>query len=55
MTAMTTDTTLLAAQGIKMNRFSFGSSNGNGTPLQTSTAISNGDEYDSDGSNFAPM
>lgn len=38
----------------RMSRSSFGSSNGNATPLSTSFASVNGDGYDSDGSNFAP-
>lgn len=38
----------------RMSRSSFGSSNGNATPLSSSFASVNGDGYDSDGSNFAP-
>uniref|UniRef100_A0A1D1YVK4 Kinesin-like calmodulin-binding protein n=1 Tax=Anthurium amnicola TaxID=1678845 RepID=A0A1D1YVK4_9ARAE len=51
---MTVDTSPLTAQSIRMSQSSFSSSNGNATPLHTSSAVSNGDEYDSDGSNFAP-
>lgn len=39
---------------VRMGRSSFGSSNGNATPLHSSFASVNGDGYDSDGSNFAP-
>ncbi|XP_057809328.1 kinesin-like protein KIN-14E [Salvia miltiorrhiza] len=47
---MTTD----MAHSLRSNRSSFGSSNGFETPSHNSFATSNGDEYDSDGSNFAP-
>lgn len=46
---MTTD----MAQSLRSNRSSFGSSNGFETPSHNSFT-SNGDDYDSDGSNFAP-
>lgn len=39
---------------MRSNRSSFGSSNGYETPSHYSFATSNGDDYDSDGSNFAP-
>lgn len=42
------------AQSLRSNRSSFGSSNGIETPSHNSFATSNGDDYDSDGSNFAP-
>ncbi|KAJ4713994.1 Kinesin-like calmodulin-binding protein [Melia azedarach] len=43
------------AQSTRVTRSSFSSSNGNEeTPLHISATFSNGDEYDSDGSNFAP-
>ncbi|GLT82481.1 hypothetical protein SLE2022_008470 [Rubroshorea leprosula] len=43
------------SQSMRRNRPSFGSSNGNEeTPLHSSVSISNGDDYDSDGFNFAP-
>ncbi|KAH6799336.1 kinesin-like calmodulin-binding protein [Perilla frutescens var. frutescens] len=42
------------AQSLRSNRSSFGSSNGFETPSHNSFATSNGDDYDSDGSNFAP-
>lgn len=38
----------------RMSQSSFGSGNGNATPLHSSFASVNGDGYDSDGSNFAP-
>lgn len=42
------------AQSVRSSMSSFGSSFGNeDTPLHTSASISNGDGYDSDGSNFA--
>ncbi|MQL94013.1 hypothetical protein Taro_026663, partial [Colocasia esculenta] len=51
---MTVDAHPLTEQSVRMSRSSFSSSNGNATPLHASAAIYNGDEYDSDGSNFAP-
>ncbi|WJX55992.1 Kinesin-like protein KIN-14I [Trifolium repens] len=49
------DTPPSGAQSVRTNRTSFGSSIGNGsTPLHTYATVSNGDDYDSDGSNFAP-
>ncbi|PIN12565.1 Kinesin (KAR3 subfamily) [Handroanthus impetiginosus] len=43
------------AQSLRSSRSSFGSSNGLETPSHNSFATSNGDDYDSDGSNnFAP-
>nr|XP_016454320.1 PREDICTED: kinesin-like calmodulin-binding protein [Nicotiana tabacum] len=39
---------------MRSSRSSFGSSNGYETPSHYSFATSNGDDYDSDGSNFAP-
>ncbi|KAF8409844.1 hypothetical protein HHK36_002362 [Tetracentron sinense] len=51
---MTIDTPPVMAQSVRMSRSSFSSSNGTGTPLHNSASVSNGDEYDSDGSNFAP-
>lgn len=43
------------AQSVRTNRSSFGSSNANeNTPLHSYATVSNGDDYDSDGSNFAP-
>ncbi|KAI3462271.1 hypothetical protein Pfo_018934 [Paulownia fortunei] len=42
------------AQSLRSSRSSFGSSNGFETPSHNSFATSNGDDYDSDGSNFAP-
>lgn len=43
------------AQSVRTNRSSFGSINGSeGTPLHSYATVSNGDGYDSDGSNFAP-
>ncbi|KAK6154063.1 hypothetical protein DH2020_013702 [Rehmannia glutinosa] len=42
------------AHSLRSNRSSFGSSNGFDTPSNNSFGISNVDEYDSDGSNFAP-
>ncbi|CAL5190131.1 unnamed protein product [Lathyrus oleraceus] len=50
------DTPLSGAQSVRTNRFSFGSSIANeGTPLHIYGSITNGDGYDSDGSNFAPL
>ncbi|XP_043714190.1 kinesin-like protein KIN-14I isoform X1 [Telopea speciosissima] len=51
---MTVDTPPVMSQSIRMGGSPLSSSNGNGTSLNNSAAISNGDEYDSDGSNFAP-
>ncbi|KAG6385832.1 hypothetical protein SASPL_154713 [Salvia splendens] len=48
---MATDT----AHSLRSSRSSFGSSNGLGTPSHNSFATSNGDDYDSDGSSFAPL
>ncbi|KAI5438450.1 kinesin-like protein KIN-14I isoform X1 [Lathyrus oleraceus] len=49
------DTPPSGAQSVRTNRFSFGSSIANeGTPLHSYGSITNGDGYDSDGSNFAP-
>ncbi|KAG8373568.1 hypothetical protein BUALT_Bualt11G0038000 [Buddleja alternifolia] len=48
---MTSD---MAHNSLRSNRSSFGSSNGFETPSYSSFAASNGDDYDSDGSNFAP-
>lgn len=43
------------AQSVRTNRSSFGSINGSeGTPLHSYATVSNGDGYDSDGSNFTP-
>ncbi|XP_042014112.1 kinesin-like protein KIN-14I [Salvia splendens] len=42
------------AHSLRSSRSSFGSSNGFETPSHNSFATSNGDDYDSDGSNFAP-
>ncbi|KAG2695069.1 hypothetical protein I3760_08G173200 [Carya illinoinensis] len=53
---MTIDMQPSTAQSAGTSRSSFSSSNGNeDTPLHSSTAVSNGDDYDSDGSNFAPL
>ncbi|KAJ1380946.1 Prismane-like superfamily [Sesbania bispinosa] len=52
---MAIDMPLSGAQSVRTNRSSFGSSNGNGdTPLHNYATVSNGDDYDSDGGNFAP-
>ncbi|KAK9284824.1 hypothetical protein L1049_024001 [Liquidambar formosana] len=52
---MTFDMQPIMAQSVRTSRSSFSSSNGNEeTPLHNSTAVSNGEDYDSDGSNFAP-
>ncbi|KAF5745100.1 putative calmodulin binding protein [Tripterygium wilfordii] len=49
---MTIDLRMSMAQSVRTGRSSFSSSNGNGdAPFHSS---SNGDDYDSDGSNFAP-
>jgi hypothetical protein len=43
----------LMAQSIRSRRTSFNSTNGNEeTPMHPSASFSNGDGYDSDGSNF---
>ncbi|CAA0821062.1 Kinesin-like calmodulin-binding protein [Striga hermonthica] len=42
------------AQNFRSSRSSFGSSNGYDAPSNSSFAISNAEDYDSDGSNFAP-
>ncbi|KAL2531193.1 Kinesin-like calmodulin-binding protein [Abeliophyllum distichum] len=42
------------AQSLRSSRSSFSSANGFETPSHNSFATSNGDDYDSDGSNFAP-
>lgn len=41
------------SQGVRTSRSSFSSSNGYETPSHYSS-ITNGDDYDSDGTNFAP-
>lgn len=51
---MTSDKQTVMAQSVRSNRFSFGPSNGFETPSHNSFGASNGDDYDSDGSNFAP-
>lgn len=52
---MTLDMQPIMAQSVRTSRSSFSSSNGNEeTSLHNSSAFSNGEEYDSDGSNFAP-
>ncbi|XP_044509281.1 kinesin-like protein KIN-14E isoform X1 [Mangifera indica] len=52
---MTIDVQSSMAQSVRATRSSFSSSNGNEeTSLHYPVSISNGDEYDSDGSNFAP-
>ncbi|XP_027359895.1 kinesin-like protein KIN-14I [Abrus precatorius] len=52
---MTIDVPPSGAQSVRTNRSSFGSSNGNeATPVHNYASVSNGDDYDSDGSNFAP-
>lgn len=52
---MTIDMQPSMAQSVGTSRSSFSSSNGiEDTPLHNSAAISNGDDYDSDTSNFAP-
>ncbi|XP_057448870.1 kinesin-like protein KIN-14I [Lotus japonicus] len=50
---MTIDMLPSGAQSVRTNRSSFGSGNGD-TPLHNYATVSNGDGYDSDGSNFAP-
>ncbi|WVZ10616.1 hypothetical protein V8G54_015146 [Vigna mungo] len=52
---MTIDVPPSSAHSVRTNRFSFGSSNGSeATPLHNYASVSNGDGYDSDGSNFTP-
>ncbi|WRX07867.1 MyTH4 domain - like 1 [Theobroma cacao] len=52
---MTIDTLPSMAQSMRASRSSFSSSTGNeDAPLHSAGSISNGDDYDSDGSNFAP-
>ncbi|XP_021300888.1 kinesin-like protein KIN-14E isoform X1 [Herrania umbratica] len=52
---MTIDTLPSMAQSMRASRSSFSSSNGNeDAQIQSAGSISNGDDYDSDGSNFAP-
>ncbi|KAK7406972.1 hypothetical protein VNO78_08609 [Psophocarpus tetragonolobus] len=52
---MTIDVPPSGAQSVRTNRSSFGSSNSyDGTPIHNCASVSNGDGYDSDGSNFAP-
>jgi len=52
---MTIDVPPSSAHSVRTNRSSFGSSNGSeATPLHNYASVSNGDGYDSDGSNFAP-
>ncbi|XP_010270632.1 PREDICTED: kinesin-like calmodulin-binding protein homolog isoform X2 [Nelumbo nucifera] len=51
---MTVDTPSVMSESVRASRSSLISSNGNGTPFHSSARFSNGDGYDSDGSNFAP-
>ncbi|KAL5980142.1 Kinesin-like protein KIN-14I [Asimina triloba] len=51
VTEMIVDAPPMAA---RTSRTSVGSNNGDATPLHSSVTISNGDGYESDGSNFAP-
>ncbi|KAH7519779.1 hypothetical protein FEM48_Zijuj08G0073400 [Ziziphus jujuba var. spinosa] len=52
---MTIDLQTSMAQSVRTSRSSFGSSNGNeDASLYNSSTVSNGDGYDSDGSNLAP-
>ncbi|KAA8547628.1 hypothetical protein F0562_004057 [Nyssa sinensis] len=51
---MTSDMPPIMAQSMRTNRSSFSSSNGFDTPSHNSIVPSYGDDYDSDGSNFAP-
>ncbi|XP_061341742.1 kinesin-like protein KIN-14E [Gastrolobium bilobum] len=52
---MTIDMPPSVAQSVRTNRSSFSSSNGyEDTPVHSSAAVTNGVDYDSDGSNFAP-
>nr|XP_043631561.1 kinesin-like protein KIN-14E [Erigeron canadensis]XP_043631562.1 kinesin-like protein KIN-14E [Erigeron canadensis] len=50
---MASDIPSVMSQSVRTNRSSFSSSNGHETPSHYSS-ITNGDDYDSDGSNFAP-
>lgn len=50
---MTIDTPPVMAQSVRTSRSSFTGSNGSETPFPTYADGSNGDGYDSDGSNFA--
>ena len=52
---MVSDMLSFMAQSLKTNRSSFSSSNGYESPSLNSAAVSNGDDYDSDGTNFAPQ
>lgn len=53
---MTIDVPPSGAQSVRTNRPSFSSSNGiEATPVHNYASVSNGDGYDSDGSNFAPL
>lgn len=53
---MTIDMQSTMAQSVRTTRSSFSSSNGGNedTPLHNSAGVLNGEEYDSDGSNFVP-
>ncbi|KAF9587234.1 hypothetical protein IFM89_039542 [Coptis chinensis] len=51
---MAVDATPVMAQSVRTSRSSFSSNNGDTTPLHSFFPVSNGDDYDSDGSNFAP-
>ncbi|KAL6959761.1 Kinesin-like protein KIN-14E [Sarracenia purpurea var. burkii] len=51
---MTSDLPPVMAQSFRSSRFSFTSSNGYESPSLNSGIVPNGDDYDSDGSNFAP-
>ncbi|KAI4327884.1 hypothetical protein L6164_020295 [Bauhinia variegata] len=52
---MTVDMPPSMAQNVRPSRSSFSSGNGHEeTPLHNYATVSNGDDYDSDGSNFAP-
>ncbi|CAI9110386.1 OLC1v1010396C1 [Oldenlandia corymbosa var. corymbosa] len=51
---MTSDIQSEMTHSMRSSRSSFGSSNGFETPVNNSYITSNGDDYDSDGSNFAP-
>ncbi|XP_028060875.1 kinesin-like protein KIN-14E isoform X1 [Camellia sinensis] len=52
--AKTSDMPPVMAQSFRAGRSSFTSSNGYESPPLNSAVVSNGDDYDSDGSNFAP-
>ncbi|KAI4314690.1 hypothetical protein L6164_027576 [Bauhinia variegata] len=55
LSKMTVDMPPSMAQNVRPSRSSFSSSNGHEeTPVHSYAAVSNGDDYDSDGSNFAP-